>query len=84
MQQTVSRILKSNQIKVDGKMRLDLVNSPAASQKSGGSNVNNVNSNNLQTDPQVRIVDSQSSFAVIEITCSCGEKIFLKCQYAQT
>ena len=83
MQQTVSRILKSNQINVDGKLRLDLVNSPAASQKSS-SNVNNVNSNNLQTEPQVRIVDSQSSFAVIEITCSCGEKIFLKCQYAQT
>jgi len=30
----------------------------------------------------VRIVESQPEFAVIEITCSCGTGIYLRCEYA--
>ncbi|MHC4748205.1 MAG: hypothetical protein ACYS18_12960, partial [Planctomycetota bacterium] len=32
--------------------------------------------------PQARILESRPDFAVIEITCSCGKKTNLRCEYA--
>ena len=31
---------------------------------------------------QARIVESNSEYAIIEITCSCGCKAFVQCNYA--
>jgi hypothetical protein len=33
-------------------------------------------------EPQVRVLQSESEFSIIEITCSCGESLNLKCEYA--
>lgn len=30
---------------------------------------------------QARIVESNSDYAIIEITCSCGQKSFVQCNY---
>jgi hypothetical protein len=32
----------------------------------------------------VRIAESNSEFAVLEITCSCGSKINVRCEYANS
>ena len=34
------------------------------------------------TAPQVRIAQKQQSCAVLEVTCSCGRKSYIKCEYA--
>jgi hypothetical protein len=31
---------------------------------------------------QVRIVESNSEYAIIEVTCSCGSKSYIQCNYA--
>jgi len=73
MRSTFSRIIKASDIKVEGKFTLDLVPVESASTKQISTAL---------VEPQVRIVDSKPEFSVIEITCSCGEKINLRCEYA--
>ncbi len=34
--------------------------------------------------PQAVIVERQPEFAVVEITCSCGKKTHVKCEYGGT
>jgi len=73
MPQTVGRILKGSDVKLEGRFHLGLGLSATAP---NGRNIN-------LTSPQVRIVDKQPSFAVIELTCSCGLKTRIRCDYAE-
>jgi hypothetical protein len=34
--------------------------------------------------PQARIVENHPKFADIEITCSCGTKTYVRCEYIDT
>lgn len=75
MRHSSNRILKGSDVKVDGQFTLDVmqVDEDASKQTS-----------TALVEPQVRIVQSESDFTVIEITCSCGESIHLRCEYAAT
>jgi len=65
-------ILKSSEVNFEGRLQLDLISPhPAHSEKRHISSVS----------PQATIVESSPEFAVIEVTCSCGTKIQLKCEY---
>jgi hypothetical protein len=33
---------------------------------------------------QARIVESNTDYAIIEVTCSCGQKTHIQCNYVQT
>ena len=35
----------------------------------------------LSTDAKAIIVENQENFSVIEVTCSCGKKLYLKCDH---
>ena len=67
------RILKSNDVKLEGQFHLDAANagSDLPKQKIGASSA-----------PQVRILENHPEYAVIEVTCSCGTRMSLKCEYA--
>ncbi len=73
MRSTSSRIIKASDIKVEGKFTLDIVQVDSGSSKQ---------TTTALVEPQVRIVERKSEFSVIEITCSCGEKMNLRCEYA--
>jgi hypothetical protein len=73
MKNTAGRILKESDVKLDGQFTLDIVQTKASSSKEPAADL---------VEPQVRIVESQSEFSVIEITCSCGTSMFLRCDYA--
>ena len=73
MRNTSGRILKGSDVKVDGQFALDV--------KQVGPDSSKQTSTAL-VEPQVRIVQSESDLSVIEITCSCGESIHLRCEYA--
>jgi hypothetical protein len=73
MRNTSSRILKGSDVKVEGKFTLDIAQVESVSSKK---------TSTALVEPQVRIVKSESEFSIIEITCSCGEKINLRCDYA--
>ncbi|MHC4725993.1 MAG: hypothetical protein ACYS17_02100 [Planctomycetota bacterium] len=73
MRNTSSRILKASDVKVEGKFTLEVVQVESDASKK---------TSTALVEPQVRIVKSESEFSVVEITCSCGEKINLRCDYA--
>jgi hypothetical protein len=73
MRNSACRILKESEVNVDGQFTLDIVQ---AETRPSGEPVAGLG------EPQVRIAESQSEFSVIEITCSCGTSMFLKCDYA--
>ncbi|MBN1796672.1 MAG: hypothetical protein JW804_08365 [Sedimentisphaerales bacterium] len=73
MIKAAGRILKSNDVKLEGRFHLDAANA--------GSNLPGQRAAAL-TKPQVRVVENNPKFAVIEITCCCGTKMSLKCEYA--
>ena len=73
MGKTAGRILKGSDVKLEGRFTLDIVQPEPGQPKQPGTAL---------AEPQVRIVESQPEFAVIEITCSCGAGMYLRCEYA--
>ncbi len=73
MKKTAGHILKGSDVKLEGQFHLDLgqVAPVRAKEKSVAS-----------VTPQAQIVENYPEFAVIEITCSCGTKTYLRCEYA--
>jgi len=74
MRKTTGRILKADNIKMEGQFHLALDQSamgPPPGQTS-----------TAMATPMACIVENYPEFAVVEITCSCGTKTRLKCEYA--
>ncbi len=72
MKKTTGRILKSNDVILEGRFCLDT-----------GQNIPGQKSITT-TEPQVKILENQNEYALISITCSCGTQTLVKCEYAQT
>ena len=66
------RIIKSSDIKIEGQFQLGL---EKAETSTAGNN------NNSNTIAEARVVESSVDFAVLEITCSCGSKTHVKCEF---
>ena len=74
MPKTACHILKSEDVKLEGQFHLDVTQ--------GGGPVQGTKQNRTALSaPQVRIVQNNPEFAVLEITCSCGLKTNVKCEY---
>ena len=72
MTRSTARILKADDIKLDGRFQLNISQTEPPPK----------DENKPFVAPQARIIDKQPEFAVIEITCSCGTKTHLRCEYA--
>jgi len=76
MTTTAGRILKSDDVKLEGQYHLEVMKGgsslPAHSHQGDG----------VLAEPQVRIAENHPEFAIIEITCSCGTTMQLRCEYA--
>ncbi len=70
---TAGHILKSSEVNLEGRLQLDLISPHHANSKKRHTS---------SVSPHATIVESKPEFAVIEVTCSCGTKIQLKCEYA--
>jgi len=74
MTKTAGHILKGEDVKLEGQFHLDVTQ--------GGSPVQEPKQNRTaMSTPQVRIVQKHPEFAVLEITCSCGLRTNVKCEY---
>jgi len=73
MAKTTGRILKAGNVKLEGKFTLDIVQVETDQPRQQGTAL---------VEPKVRVVESQSEFVVIEVTCSCGTGMHLRCEYA--
>lgn len=74
MARAAGHILKGNDVKLEGQFHLDvgMVQPPMGSQKI---------SSQVLSVPKARVVESYPEYAVIEVTCSCGVKTNLKCEF---
>ena len=70
---TAGRILKSNDVKLEGQFHLDVAKAGLDLPKQQIA---------ASSAPQVRILENHPEYAVLEVTCSCGRKMSLKCEYA--
>ncbi len=72
MTKTETNILKSGDAKIEGRFHLNVDPGarPAPPQRQ-----------NPNLPPQVRIVEKHPEFAVLELTCSCGNKSYIRCEY---
>ncbi|MHC4070233.1 MAG: hypothetical protein ACYSR8_11800 [Planctomycetota bacterium] len=77
MPKAAGHILKSDDVKLEGQFRLDVAQ---VQPQTGGPKEQSM----ALAAPQARIVENHPEFADIEITCSCGTKTYLKCEYAST
>ena len=68
-----ANIIKGDNIKLEGRFHLDARQAAPRPQKT---------QNAPSVSAEVRIVENHPEFAVIELTCSCGKKTFLRCNYA--
>jgi len=72
MEAPLGRILKGSNVELEGRLHLEAPQAGARSpQKS-----------HAAAEPGVHIVKKHPDFALIEVTCSCGEKMYLRCEYA--
>jgi len=73
MTKAARQIIKKSNVQLEGQFTIDIVQPEPGQPKQPGA---------VLTEPKVRIVENQTEFAVIEITCSCGTGMYLKCEYA--
>ena len=73
MEHMTGQILKAKEVKVEGSFRLDLGRTVAKTGEIPHS---------PSALPQVLIVENNADFAVLEITCHCGAKNRIRCEYA--
>jgi hypothetical protein len=78
----ILEVLKSDQVMVSGSVRLGLgksgspVRAQNSAQTAGHADAG-------ESPPQeVRIVESNSEYAIIEVVCGCGRKCHVQCNYA--
>jgi hypothetical protein len=72
MIKAAGRILKSNEVKLEGQFHLDAANAGSDMPRQQAA---------ASSTPQVRVLENNTEYAVIEVTCCCGRKMSLKCDY---
>ena len=72
MMQTMNRVLKSDEVEIDGRCHLEIGRS--------ASSVQPVKNNN-GVAAKARMLDNTNEYALIELICSCGKKTLVRCEY---
>jgi len=75
MTRTSGRILKSEHVQLEGQYRLDV-------SQAGFSKAGVLPAGGEAVAKQARIIENHPQYAIIEVTCSCGGKTLLRCEYA--
>jgi hypothetical protein len=72
VQQTMATVLKKHQVELSGSVLLDIGSSatPAAPAVNHGA------------PASATIVETNETYATIELVCSCGTKTYLQCNYS--
>jgi len=74
MAKSTGRIIKASNVRMDGHFRI-----------STGGTSSGTTGKAAPASPgaalQVNIVETQADYAVLEVTCSCGTKTHIKCEY---
>jgi len=69
------RILKSDDVELEGRFHLDLA-------RAGSAGCGPQRASKALAAPQVRILEKHPEYAIIQVTCTCGTGMRLRCEYA--
>ncbi len=75
MTETSGRILKSDDVELEGRYHLGLVQDEFEKGEAA-------HMNDAAAAAQAQITENHADHAVIEVVCSCGAKVNLRCDYA--
>jgi hypothetical protein len=73
MDKVIGRVLRSDKVKLEGQVQLK-TKQPQSTMPSSQKSV--------KQPVKAIIIENHPEFAVIEVACCCGERIFLRCEYA--
>ena len=77
MAETLGRVIKSDDVELEGQYLLDVGHAgPAAGEPQHASAP--------PAATQARVLENHPEYAVIEVICSCGRKVCVRCEYANT
>lgn len=74
MTETSGRILRSKDVELEGQYHLGLAQDEFQGSEPAQTNV-------AASAPQAQVVENHADHAVIEVACSCGAKVYLRCDY---
>jgi hypothetical protein len=72
MMQTMNRVLKSDEVEIDGRCHLDIGRCVSSAQ---------LGKNSSSAPVKAKILDNNNEYALIEFICSCGKKTLVRCDY---
>jgi len=75
MTHSAGKILKSSDVEVEGRLHLDFGHPAHPAQAS---------KNTAGQAAKVRMLENQLQYAVMEITCPCGRKTVIRCDYGES
>jgi hypothetical protein len=75
MTETSGRILKSDDVELEGRYHLGLLQDKFERGEAA-------QTDDATAAPQAQIIENHTDHAVIEVVCSCGAKVYLRCDYA--
>jgi len=73
MSKATGYIIKADSVRLQGRIQLGAAVGRTAPSK---------DKNAISTPSQAHIVETSPEYAVIEVTCSCGARTYIKCEYA--
>ncbi len=79
METTAGQVLKANDVNMQGQFRLELGATSPASPMPSTAPVSPAAPAVSTAGPQVRIVETCNEYAVLEVTCGCGQKHLVRC-----
>lgn len=74
MERNTGRVLKENQVKMQGQLKLHMKDPESVPP----------GDNNTNHKAKCRIVEKNPNHTVIEVVCACGAKMYLQCHYTDT
>ena len=70
----MGHVLKANQVRLEEPVRLSI---------GGMSTPHHPGAAATEAPARIRVAESNADFAVLEVTCSCGRVIHVRCEYAR-
>jgi hypothetical protein len=70
----MGHVLKANQVRLEEPVRLSI---------GGTSTPHPPGAAEMEAPARIRVTESNADFAVLEVTCSCGRVIQVRCEYAR-
>lgn len=77
MAKTTTKIFKKGSLDFKGPVKITSVQTDGAPAKAP-----NMNSE-ISANAKAILVETDENFSIIEVTCSCGEKLYLKCEHSK-